>query len=52
MSDLLSELNNPEDKLCAHFLESTFEIYGKDDQDECQKTIYNTKLKIKINAEN
>lgn len=25
MSDLLSELNNPEDKLCAHFLESTFE---------------------------
>lgn len=26
---LLSELNNSEDKLCAQFLEITFEIFGR-----------------------
>lgn len=26
---LLSELNNSEDKICAQFLESTFEIFGR-----------------------
>ena len=45
--DLLSEPNNSEDKLTARFLESTFEIYEKDDQAECQKTYLQLQIKNK-----
>lgn len=44
---LLSELNNSEDKLCAVSLGSTFEICGKDDQAECQKTYLQLQIKNK-----
>lgn len=42
----LSEFK-PEDKLCAHFLESKFVIIEKDDQAECQKIHLQCQIKNK-----